>query len=269
MDNGELACSYAKRYCGNQYVATDLNGATVPTCFSPTSTTCLDWNKKGCDLSRCDAPQEPQPPVTPPIVTIFSQPPTTDSPSFAPSVSTPVNEPVLGCDTPCFGLLMDNGEPACSYAKRYCGSQYVATDLNGATIPTCFSPSSTTCLDWNRKGCDLSRCYGVFNVVQYNESNDPRVKVSANPTLEPTMTPTKTPTLKVNNKAQPVLGCRTSCSGVLMDNGQEACSYAKRYCGNKYVATNLRGAKIPMCFPRDSTLCMDWRKEGCDLSQCT
>jgi len=170
MDNGELACSFAKRHCGNQFVATDLNGATVPTCFSPISTTCLDWKLKGCDLSRCDAPEEPQPPVT--------QPPTTDSPSFAPSkasVPEPANEPVLGCDTPCFGLRMDNGELACSYAKRYCGSQYVATDLNGATVPTCFSPRSTTCLDWKRKGCDLSRCYPIFN-VEHNQSHAPPSK---------------------------------------------------------------------------------------------
>lgn len=53
-----------------------------------------------------------------------------------------------------------------------------------------------------------------------------------------------------------------------MSNGQEACSYAKRYCGNQLVQTELGGKTIPTCFPLSSTLCMDWNKVGCDLSQC-
>ena len=53
---------------------------------------------------------------------------------------------------------MDNGQEACVYAKRYCGDQLVATNLDGRTIPTCFSPDSDTCQAWKTVGCDLRLC---------------------------------------------------------------------------------------------------------------
>jgi len=105
--------------------------------------------------------------------------------------------------------------------------------------------------------------------------NRPSSSSSSTSTTAPSstaMTSTSTTTtpssITGSNPREPVLGCRTSCEGVLMDNGQDACSYAKRHCGNQLVDTNLGGATVPACFGLDSDTCQRWNKVGCDLSQC-
>eukprot|EP00493_Phyllostaurus_siculus_P019908 UN20226 len=38
----------------NQFVATELKGASIPTCFPPDSNRCEMWGKLGCDLGSCE-----------------------------------------------------------------------------------------------------------------------------------------------------------------------------------------------------------------------
>lgn len=145
---------------------------------------------------------------------------------------------------------MDNGQEACVYAKRYCGDQLVGTNLNGRTVPDCFSPNSNTCQAWKKVGCDLSLCG--------TQASHPTTSTS-------TILTTTTTAYQPNH---PVLGCKTSCAGVLMDNGENACVFGRKYCGNQFVATELKGASIPTCFPPDSNRCEMWGKLGCDLGSC-
>merc|ERR1719431_714741 len=179
---------------------------------------------------------------------------TTSTSTSTTSTSSPTqhHEPVVGCRTTCEGVVMDNGQEACAYAKQYCGDQLVATNLNGRTVPTCFSPNSDTCQAWKTVGCDLRLCGKIQ---------------ASNPTTTSLSTILTTPTTS-HQPNHPVIGCQTSCAGVLMDNGEEACVFGRKYCGDQFVATELKGATIPTCFSPRSNHCEMWGRLGCDLRSC-
>jgi len=177
---------------------------------------------------------------------------TTSTSTTSTSSPTQHHEPVVGCRTTCEGVVMDNGQEACAYAKQYCGDQLVATNLNGRTVPTCFSPNSDTCQAWKTVGCDLRLCGKIQ---------------ASNPTTTSLSTILTTPTTS-HQPNHPVIGCQTSCAGMLMDNGEEACVFGRKYCGDQFVATELKGATIPTCFPPQFNHCEMRGKLGCDLRSC-
>jgi len=172
-----------------------------------------------------------------------------------PASNTPVNgRGVQGCKTPCYGVMMSNNQPACTYGKKYCPStDYVDTNLNADGIPACYpkTSSSTSCF-----GCDLSQCSsssgGGSNTVVTTRAPYPIVTTPASNT-------------PVNGGGKPVHGCNTPCYGVMMSNNQPACTYGMHYCPSKYyIGTNLNANGVPACYKQSSSYCF-----GCYLGQCT
>jgi len=114
------------RYCGDS--------CNSQWCYAP----------KGNIATCTGSPAKPTPPVEP------TKP------------ATPTNgggHGVVGCDTPCAGVTMSNGQPACTYAKHYCSSnQYIGTELGSSSTPACYPKSPNLCSSWRKTGCDLSKC---------------------------------------------------------------------------------------------------------------